>query len=97
PTLFAALSCLGAVGPAAGRSELFEGYMDHAGLAQVVQQLGRDHASCAIGVIGASRQGRDLFALTLAADQATAADHPAVLIVAGLDGTHLLGAETAVR
>lgn len=71
--------------------------MDHAALAARVRALADAHAACSLGTIGASREGRELFLLTLAADPATAQRKPALLIAAGLDGRHWVGAETAVR
>ena len=73
------------------------GYMDFAALAKSVQDLAAANPACHADSIGSSRQGRDLFVLTLANDQAQASKRPALLITAGLDARHRVGTETAVR
>ncbi len=63
-----------------------------------IETLGRTYTdSLRIQSIGKSRQGRDIWALTLALDSNTNPDkRPALLIVAGIDGSHLLGSATAI-
>src|SRR5262245_2387874 len=74
------------------------GYMDFAALTKAVQDLAAASPSLVKAeVIGASRQGRGLHLLILAADQAHAHSKPAVLITAGLDPRHRVGIETAIR
>lgn len=73
------------------------GYMDYAGVTRTVQELAASNPRCSADVIGASRQGRGLHVLTLAANQANAANQPAMLITAGLDARHRVGVETALR
>ncbi len=67
-------------------------------LTQQIEALGRAHGdSLRIQSIGKSRQGRDLWALTLAYQGGTSSDdRPALLIVAGIDGNHLVGSATAM-
>lgn len=63
-----------------------------------LEALGRNHPdSFRIHSIGKSIQNRDLWALTLAYRGTTHPDkRPAILIVAGLDGNHLVGSAAAV-
>jgi murein tripeptide amidase MpaA len=73
------------------------GYMEYASVTRTVQELAASNPRCSADVIGASRQGRGLHVLTLAANQANAANQPAMLITAGLDARHRVGVETALR
>jgi hypothetical protein len=74
-----------------------EGYMNHDALSASCQRLDDQYGACSIDVIGTSREGRSILQLTLAAEGAVAADRSALLLVAGLDGRHLVGAETTIR
>ena len=76
--------------------EADDGYMDHAALQGAVNALAAEYEQCAVDVIGSSRQGRGLFLLTLSSNSSEADNKPALLIVAGIDGRHLVGTETAV-
>ncbi len=73
-----------------------DGYMDHAALQNAVNALASEYEQCGVDVIGTSRQGRGLFRLTLSSNPNEADKRPALLIVAGIDGRHLVGTETAV-
>jgi len=73
------------------------GYRNHEALKQAVNDLAAEFEACTADVVGASRQSRGIFVLTLSADPATAAQRPALLITAGLDGRHWVGTETAMR
>ena len=70
--------------------------MDHAALQARVNALASEYERCSVDVIGTSRQGRGLFRLTLSSNPSEAGKKPALLIVAGIDGRHLVGTETAV-
>jgi Zinc carboxypeptidase len=72
---------------------LLEGYRDHAALLGAARSLVGPNAE--VVRIGASREGRELIALRLGAGDTTG--RPAILITAGLDGQHLVGAEVALR
>lgn len=74
-----------------------EEYMNHASLTKSLQDLARENNDCEIDAIGSSREGRTLLAITLSSDAEIASSKPALLIVAGLDGRHLVGTETAFR
>ncbi|TVQ64521.1 MAG: hypothetical protein EA379_01175 [Phycisphaerales bacterium] len=76
---------------------LRDGYMDHDGLRARVRALAGSSAMCTLDTIGESREGRELFVLTLSDDHTQAHKRPALLITAGLDGRHWVGTETAVR
>lgn len=71
--------------------------MNHDALRDRVRAVARANRNCDLSTIGESREGRELFLLTLSSDHASAHRRPALLITAGLDGRHWLGAETAAR
>lgn len=69
-----------------------------AAVQMAMQKLDDDSAFCQMSSLTQTGQGRDVFMLTLSTDPAKAAEsQPAVLIVAGLDGRHRVGVETALR
>ena len=81
--------------PLPAHGAVVEGYRNHKALRASVQDLAAQ-PHCTMQIIGNSREGREIFALTLAGDPATAEQQPAMLIVAGTDGRHLVGTETAL-
>jgi len=71
-------------------------YNNHAQLSTRLKTLSTKYAAQAtVSSIGKSSGGRDLWLLTLG--KGDAAKKPAILIVAGLEGTHLAGTELAVQ
>lgn len=91
-----ALSLFLALVPFGAAAEADDGYMDHASLQGAVNALASEYEQCSVDVIGSSRQGRGLFRLTLSDNPSEVDKRPALLIVAGIDGRHLVGTETAV-
>lgn len=75
----------------------YDGYMDYAALVEALEDVAAGSDACSITVIGESGQGRAIHVLTLAGDPDAADSRPAILIVGGLDGRHMIGTETAVR
>lgn len=75
---------------------ILEGYRDHAALLAAARALAASSgANVEVVPLGTSRGGRELIALHL--HDGDAANRPAILVVAGLDGIHLAGAEVALR
>ena len=76
---------------------VYEDYLDHEALGTRLNAMASDASGRAgLTTYGASRQGRPLYRLDLStADQA--GERPQLLVVAGLDGRHLMGTELAVR
>jgi hypothetical protein len=71
-------------------------YNSHAQLSGRLKNLStKFNALASVSSIGKSAGGRDLWLLTLGKGDAT--KKPAILIVAGLDGTHLAGSELAIQ
>ncbi|AEI49513.1 M14 family metallopeptidase [Runella slithyformis] len=71
-------------------------YNSHAQLSGRLKTLTAKYGALAsVSSIGKSAGGRDLWLLTLG--KGDAAKKPAILVVAGLDGTHLAGSELAVQ
>lgn len=71
-------------------------YNNHAQLSTRLKNLASKYAAQAsVRSIGQSSGGRDLWLLTLGKGDAT--KKPAILVVAGLDGTHLAGTELAIQ
>ncbi len=69
-----------------------------AAVQMAMQKLDDSSALCQMSSLTQTGQGRDVFMLTLSSDPAKAAEsQPAVLIIAGLDGRHRVGVETALR
>ncbi|MCH8824343.1 MAG: hypothetical protein IH984_12660 [Planctomycetes bacterium] len=89
--------CLLALASPSRGAKPADGYMNHASLTKSLQDLARENNDCEIDAIGSSREGRTLLAITLSSDAEIASSKPALLIVAGLDGRHLVGTETAFR
>jgi hypothetical protein len=73
-------------------------YRTHAELSTLVNRLVADHPqACAAESIGTSREGRAIWALRLALGGEVEPDRrPAMLLVANIDGDHLLGSEVAL-
>ena len=73
-------------------------YQNYNSYTNAIETLGNQYPdSLRIQSIGKSRQNRDIWALTLALNGNINPDkRPALLIVAGIDGSHLLGSATAV-
>jgi hypothetical protein len=94
--LLAALALAAAAVPAAAQGPA--GYHDHAALTKAVQALaGADKGVVKLTSIGKSRGGRDLWALEIAnPGPVEPAKRPALLIVAGFEGDHLVGTEIAL-
>ncbi len=71
-------------------------YNNHAQLSTRLKTLSTKYAAQAtVSSIGKSSGGRDLWLLTLGKGDAT--KKPAILVVAGLNGTHLAGTELAIQ
>lgn len=71
-------------------------YNNHVQLSGRLKNLSAKYSALAsVSSIGKSSGGRDLWLLTLGKGDAT--KKPAILVVAGLDGTHLAGSELAVQ
>ncbi len=71
-------------------------YNSHAQLSTRLKNLSTKYnALASVRSIGKSGGGRDLWLLTLG--KGDASKKPAILVVAGLDGTHLAGSELAVQ
>ncbi len=71
-------------------------YNSHAQLSTRLKNLSTKYSALAsVRSIGKSPGGRDLWLLTLGKGDAT--KKPAILVVAGLDGTHLAGSELALQ
>jgi hypothetical protein len=73
-------------------------YHTHAELSTLVDRLAAGHPrACTAESIGTSREGRALWMLRLALDQENDPDRrPAVLLVANIDGDHLVGSGVAL-
>ena len=81
--------------PASPRS-ILDGYPDDATLAKRLLAIASSNADrVSIETLATTREGRSIHAMTLAGDRATAADRPAILIVAGMDGAQLGSTEIA--
>jgi hypothetical protein len=87
----ALLILLGAASP----PKPLEGYRGAEELLAAATELAAQHPRLAsIRMLGRSTEGRDIAVMTLGAERS---DRPALLVAAGLDGTHLLGPELALR
>jgi hypothetical protein len=72
------------------------GYQDHAQLSARLKTLAsRSGNAATVESIGKALSGKDIWLVTLGRGKATA--KPALLLVAGLDGSHLAGTEMAVE
>lgn len=86
-----------AAGKPAG--SVLAGYRNHAEVRAALEELTRQAPEwCSLSTYGVSRGGRDLHVLTIAnpAGSQPVASRPGMLIVANIDGDHLVGTETAV-
>ncbi|MHC5114352.1 MAG: M14 family zinc carboxypeptidase, partial [Planctomycetota bacterium] len=74
------------------------GYRTHADLSAWVDRLDAEHGrACVVETIGTSGEGRALWALRAALPGDVEPDErPAMLIVANVDGAHLVGSEVAM-
>jgi hypothetical protein len=81
-----------------GQSVRHDRYLDHAALSQAVRALAGAHGSLArVSSIAKSDAGRDVWLLTLGNRQGADVDErPALLIVANLEGNHLIGSSAAL-
>lgn len=80
--------------PPTPRPPLLEGYLDSATLDSRLRALITEFPALAREVtVGTTREGRAIRGIMLGPE----APAPTLLVVAGLDGTHLLGSEIAVR
>jgi hypothetical protein len=77
--------------------DVYAGYLDHADLGARLRALAAESQIARVATYGTSGAGRELWVLTLAADHELAANRPALLITAGLDGRHAVGTDVAVR
>ena len=89
---------LGAAPPPAHVPGEDSGYLTHTHLADEIRRLAADHSSaCTVESIGTSREGRDIQGLRLALPGEVEPDRrPALLLVANIDGDHLVGSTVAV-
>lgn len=71
-----------------------EGYADYVSFAAQVQQL-RSLENTTVESLGTTLGGREIFAITVS--RGVAKDKPAVLIVGGVEPSHLVGSELALR
>jgi hypothetical protein len=94
--LLAVLALGSAAGPAAAQVQ--PGYHDHAALTKAVQALAAANKTIVkVESIGKTRGGRDIWAMEIANPGALApSKRPALLIVAGFEGDHLVGTEIAL-
>ena len=76
---------------------VYDGYMNHEALSAALAELDAGSDAASVLVIGKSVEGRDIHAVALSGAGADAGEKPAILIVAGIDGRHMIGTETALR
>jgi hypothetical protein len=85
----------------AGEQEVVDSgpYRDEGALATALADLAASRADAvSLGSIGASRGGRPIHLLEVAAPgRVPPGERPAILLVAGLDGGHLVGTEVAIE
>lgn len=74
-----------------------DGYMNNQALAEAVESIADSSEHAWVETIGESLGGHAIQLITLAGSADSAANHPALLITAGIDGRHLVGTETATR
>lgn len=80
---------------AAAPPHLLDGYRGPDEIVASARSLAANHAGiAAVRTLGRSREGREIVLLTVGS---ATEGRPALLIVAGLDGTHALGPELALR
>ena len=99
PNRIFAVLLLGPVGAAIAQTPDTEpGYYTHAQLTERARQLATDAGdACTAESIGTSREGREILALRLALPGAVEPDRrPALLLVANIDGNHLVGSSVAL-
>ncbi len=99
PNRFFAVLLLGPVGAAVAQTDNAETvYFTHAQLTERARQLASDHGdACTAETIGTSRQGREIVGLRLALPGDVEPDRrPALLLVANIDGDHLVGSSVAL-
>ncbi len=72
-------------------------YQDHNGLTQELRQLASTSELAQLSSIGTSSEGRELWVVEIAAEGTQQPEHrPGLLIVANLEGDHLVGSALAV-
>jgi len=99
PNRYFAVLLLGPVGAVVTQAQdAVPGYLTHAQLSAKVKQLAADHGEvCTAESIGDSREGRDIVSLRLAMPGEVEPDRrPALLLVANIDGDHLVGSSVAM-
>lgn len=74
-----------------------DGYMDNRALDEMARSIASSSDHVWVETIGESLGGKPIHLITLAGSSEMAADRPALLITAGIDGRHLVGTETAIR
>lgn len=90
---------LAALGITSLRAAAADGYVTHAQLSAALDALATGHGrAVTVTTIGASREGRAIHAIRVARPGTDDPDRrPALLIVAGIDGDHLLGSAVALE
>ncbi len=91
------LKCLGVLCSFALSSGLYaqEAYRDHQTLGQRLQELATQHATASLETIADTPGGNPIYCLTIGGTNHQ--DNPAVAVVGGIDGKHILGPELALR
>ncbi|MDT8369526.1 MAG: M14 family metallopeptidase [Longimicrobiales bacterium] len=81
--------------PQGGRAQ--EGYRSHDALTSAIRSLVNASDAASVRSIGESREGREVWMITLASPGGTPVeDRPGVIVVGTLEGDHLVGGEIAV-
>jgi len=88
-----------AAGPAQGQSPELERFLNHEELSSALRSLADEHRSLAsLDVLARTDAGREVWLLTLGNPGTGALDEkPALLLVANLEGNHLIGSSTALH
>ncbi|MFG0328947.1 MAG: M14 family metallopeptidase [Phycisphaerales bacterium] len=97
PIVAAAL--LTGVGVPSSDAMIQPAYRDHEAMTQRVNSIASAHSELVtVESIGASREGRSIWAMTVAGPgDIEPAKRPALLLVANIDGDHLVGSEVALE
>lgn len=84
--------------PAFGQSGSYDRYLNHQELTSALQALANGHGNLAsLEALARSEAGREIWLLTLGNPQGTdRSERPALLLVANLEGNHLIGSSTAL-
>ncbi|CAN5641608.1 M14 family metallopeptidase [soil metagenome] len=96
--LIAGTLALGLPGPAAAQSGTYDRYLNHNDLTAAVRGLVGSHGNVAtLSSLAKTDAGRDVWLLTLGRRQGRDVNtRPALLIVANLEGNHLIGSSAAL-